>query len=142
MLFSLRWVFRTISDTVETAKELSFSPRRALDDKFFSSTYWHWQHRYLIDTVKQFGYPTLFITISSYEWDFPMVINFCLFQDIRQRHKLLSYFNFSRMQVILIIGLFLFVFPYYYIYVIIILPKIRTYNNIYDLDYVDRAAVN
>ena len=66
-------MFRIISGAVESAKKLHCSPSKALDDKFFSSSYWHWQHRYLIDAVKQFGYPTFFITISPYEWDFPMV---------------------------------------------------------------------
>ena len=41
-----------------------------LDSKPFSPEYWKWQHRYLIYAVRQYGYPSLFITISPYEWSF------------------------------------------------------------------------
>ena len=47
------------------------SPNRALEAKSFSSEFWRWQHRYLLDAVAQFGPPSLFITISPYEWSFP-----------------------------------------------------------------------
>ena len=48
------------------------SPARALDSKPFSQTYWEFQHSYLVDAVRQFGFPDIFITISPYEWTFPM----------------------------------------------------------------------
>lgn len=47
------------------------SPNKALEAKAFSSEFWRWQHRYLLDAVEQFGTPSLFITISPYEWTFP-----------------------------------------------------------------------
>ena len=45
---------------------------RSLADKAFSPAYWQWQHRYLLDVVRQKGYPPLFITISSSEWTFTL----------------------------------------------------------------------
>ena len=39
--------------------------------KMFSHQYWTNQHRYLIDAVRQFGFPSMFITISPFEWTFP-----------------------------------------------------------------------
>lgn len=33
--------------------------------------FWRWQHRLLIDAVRQFGYPSIFVTISPFEWSFP-----------------------------------------------------------------------
>jgi hypothetical protein len=47
------------------------SPARALDCKVFFAGYWKKQHWLLIDAVRQFGYPDLFITLSPYEWTFP-----------------------------------------------------------------------
>ena len=37
----------------------------------FSPEYWHERHAALVDTVKQLGLPTAFITIAPYEWSFP-----------------------------------------------------------------------
>ena len=37
----------------------------------FSIEYWRWHHRFLQDAVQQYGYPTLFITLSPFEWTFP-----------------------------------------------------------------------
>ena len=39
--------------------------------KTFSLVYWRWHHRYLMDAIRQYGYPDVFITISPYEWTFP-----------------------------------------------------------------------
>ena len=47
------------------------SPARALEAKTFSTGYWQWQHRFLLDALRQFGYPSVFLTISPYEWTFP-----------------------------------------------------------------------
>ena len=37
----------------------------------FSKTFSQHQHLFLIDAVHQYGFPSLFITISPYEWTFP-----------------------------------------------------------------------
>ena len=47
------------------------SPARALNAKTFSAGYWKTQHRLLVDAVRQFGYPSVFVTINPYEWTFP-----------------------------------------------------------------------
>lgn len=65
------WVFKTVSGAITTARKRYCSPAKALEHKTFSQEYWKWQHRALIDAVKQFGYPSLFITISPSEWSFP-----------------------------------------------------------------------
>ena len=66
-----KWLFKTISAAVNVGKRMKTSPARALETKHFSSSYWQWQHYFLQDAVLQFGYPTFFLTISPYEWDFP-----------------------------------------------------------------------
>ena len=66
-----RWLYKTISGAVSVGKGFTCSPLRALEDKHFTAGYWKWQNRYLVDACLQFGYPTLFITMSPYEWDFP-----------------------------------------------------------------------
>jgi hypothetical protein len=48
------WLFKTVSGAITTAE------------------FWKWQHHYLIDAVRQFSFPTLFITISPSEWSFPL----------------------------------------------------------------------
>ena len=47
------------------------SPNEALEAKSFSTEYWRWQHRFLLDAVIQYGRPSLFLTITPYEWTFP-----------------------------------------------------------------------
>ncbi|KAJ7359040.1 hypothetical protein OS493_019947 [Desmophyllum pertusum] len=66
-----RWLFKTITGAINTARQSHCSPARALEDKSFSYQYWQWQHRVLIDAVHQFGYPSFFVTISPFEWTFP-----------------------------------------------------------------------
>ncbi len=66
-----RWLFKTVSGAVNTARFLRCSPAHALETKTFSATYWQWQHRYVLDAVDQFGLPDVFITISPFEWSFP-----------------------------------------------------------------------
>ena len=66
-----RWLYKTVSGAINTARVLKCSPARSLDTKSFSATYWQWQHRYLLDAVDQFGLPDIFITLSPYEWSFP-----------------------------------------------------------------------
>ncbi len=66
-----RWVYRTVSGAINTARILKCSPARSLDSKTFSPTYWQWQHRFILDAVNQFGLPDVFITLSPYEWSFP-----------------------------------------------------------------------
>lgn len=66
------WLFKTVSGAITTARKTHCSPARSLEGKPFSSEFWKWQHRYLCDAVKQFGFPHLFITISPSEWSFPV----------------------------------------------------------------------
>ena len=55
----------------DSSKVSGCSPNRSLGNKSFSRTYWQHQNLYLIDAVRQFGYPSFFITISPYEWTLP-----------------------------------------------------------------------
>lgn len=66
-----RWLFKTITGAVTVGHRMKTSPARALETKAFCSEYWRWQHRFLQDAVFQLGNPSLFLTISPYEWDFP-----------------------------------------------------------------------
>ena len=66
-----RWLFKTVTGAINSARVLKCSPLRALDTKTFSPGYWQWQHRFLLDAVSQFGLPSMFLTISPYEWTFP-----------------------------------------------------------------------
>lgn len=66
-----RWLFKTITGAVNASKASGCSPNRSLETKSFSKTFWHHQNLYLIDAVRQYGYPSFFITISPYEWTFP-----------------------------------------------------------------------
>ena len=65
------WLWQTVSGAIACARKLKCSPNKALEAKTFSSEYWKWQHRYLMDVVEQFGPPSLFVTISPFEWTFP-----------------------------------------------------------------------
>ena len=71
-----RWLFKTITGAINSSKVSGCSPNRGLQDKLFSATYWQWQHLVLIDAVRQYGFPSFFITISPYEWTFPVAC-FC-----------------------------------------------------------------
>ena len=45
--------------------------RTSMQQYSFSPEFWHTHHAALVDLVKQIGFPTLFLTISPYEWSFP-----------------------------------------------------------------------
>ena len=67
-----RWMYKTVTGALNSSRGVHGSCSQyqmisALDSKPFSSDYWKWHHRYLIDAVRQYGYPSLFITISPYE---------------------------------------------------------------------------
>ena len=66
------WLFKTVSSALTCGRFRMCSPARSLEAKPFSVGYWKWQHRYLLDAVNQFGAPTAFLTISPYEWFFPV----------------------------------------------------------------------
>ena len=66
-----RWLFKTITGAVNASKASGYSPNRSLENKSFSKTFWQHQNLYLIDAVRQYGYPSFFITISLYERTFP-----------------------------------------------------------------------
>lgn len=80
-----RWLFKTITGAINSSRASGCSPNAALQHKSFSATYWQWQHLYLLDAVKQYGFPSLFLTISPYEWTFPWPQ---FLEDIRQEHCL------------------------------------------------------
>ena len=66
-----RWLFKTITGAINASKFSGCSPNSALQEISFSATFWRWQHLYLLDAVRQFGFPSFFLTISPYEWTFP-----------------------------------------------------------------------
>ena len=66
-----RWLFTTVSGAISSSRDFDTSPATSLSIKTFSIEYWKWHHRYIIDAVRQLGYPDVFITISPYEWTFP-----------------------------------------------------------------------
>ena len=66
-----RWLFKTITGAVNASKASGCSPNHSLENKSFSKTFWQLQNLYLIDAVRQYSYPSFFITISPYEWTFP-----------------------------------------------------------------------
>ena len=66
-----RWLFKTITVAVNASKASGCSRNRSLENKSFSKTFWVHQHLFLIDAVHQYGFPSVFITISPYEWTFP-----------------------------------------------------------------------
>ena len=65
------WIFKSVSGAISSARRMKCSPATSLNSKTFSAGYWRTQHRHLIDAVMQFGYPSVFVTISPYEWTFP-----------------------------------------------------------------------
>ena len=65
------WLWQTVSGAIACARKMKCSPNKALEAKTFSTEYWRWRHRFLMDATLQFGTPSLFITISPYEWTFP-----------------------------------------------------------------------
>ena len=91
MQFSFdRWLYKTITGAIHSSRKFhgqvsQYQILSALDSKPFSTEYWKWQHRYLIDAVRQFGFPTLFITISPYEWSYTRPV---WLQDIITRNNL------------------------------------------------------
>lgn len=66
-----RWLFNTVSGAISSSRKFGTSAAASLSTKTFSTEYWRWQHRFLMDAVRQYGYPDIFITISPYEWTFP-----------------------------------------------------------------------
>ena len=64
------WLWQTVGGAIACARKMKCSPNKALEAKTFSTEYWRWQHRFLMDATLQFGNPSLFITISPFEWTF------------------------------------------------------------------------
>ena len=62
-----RWLFKTITRAINSSRASGCSPNAALQQKSFSATYWQWQHLYLLDAVRQYGFPSFFITISPHK---------------------------------------------------------------------------
>lgn len=63
-----RWLFKIITGAINASKASGCSPNRSLENESFSKIFWQHQNLFLIDAVHQFGFPSLFITISPYEW--------------------------------------------------------------------------
>ena len=63
--------FSINSGAVELGKKYHCTPLQSLDYKEFSTGYWQRYYGFLLDAVRQFGYPFLLITISPSEWSFP-----------------------------------------------------------------------
>ena len=75
-----RWLFKTVSGAVNSGRYRNCSPLKSLENKWFTAGYWRWQNRYLNDATLQFGQPSLFITLSPHESDFPQpdfLVKFC-----------------------------------------------------------------
>ena len=66
-------LFKTVSGAVSVRRNWFCSPAKSLETKSFSTEYWRWQLRFLLDAVRQFGPPSAFITISPLEWSFPFL---------------------------------------------------------------------
>ena len=76
-----RWLCKTVTGAINTARRLKYSPARALDTKTFSSTYWQWQHRYILDAIRsarRFHHHVF----RPFKWSFPFPQ---WLQDIRQK---------------------------------------------------------
>lgn len=78
-----RWLFKTITGAINSSKQSGCFPNRSLENKTFSRTFWQHQNLYLIDAVRQYGYPCFFLTISPYEWTFPFPP---FIQELRDRY--------------------------------------------------------
>ena len=63
-----RWIYQTITGTIESCKSFNVSAATALDSKPICHSYWRWQHSLLLDTVDRLGFPSLFVTITADEW--------------------------------------------------------------------------
>ena len=68
------WLFKTVSGALTSSRFRMCSPARSLEAKLFLVEYWKWQRQFLLDAVNQFGPPSIFLTISPYEWSFPVPI--------------------------------------------------------------------
>lgn len=77
------WLFKTITGGVNSSKAAGCSPNRSLENKTFSRTFWQHQHLYLLDAVRQCGFPSFFLTVSPYEWTFPFP---SFMQELRERY--------------------------------------------------------
>ena len=62
------WLWSSLGAKKNTMKA---PMRMALAGQSFSPEYWKVHHAGLVDMAKQLGHPTLFVTISPYEWTFP-----------------------------------------------------------------------
>ena len=53
------WLWQTVGGAIPQGTKMKCTPNKALKSKTFSTEYWRWQHRYLMDAVKEFGHPDL-----------------------------------------------------------------------------------
>ena len=79
------WLFKTVTGAINASKASGCSPNCGLQQKSFSATFWRWQHLLLVDAVRQYGFPSFFLTISPYEWTFPWP---GFIEKIREQHCL------------------------------------------------------
>ena len=70
-----------MSGVVESGKRYHCTPRHSLENKSFSASKWEYEHLFLIDATRQFQEPSLFITLTVGEWNFPK----CKWMDMRSK---------------------------------------------------------
>lgn len=78
-----RWLFKTVTGAINSSRASGCSPNCGLQHKSFSATLWQWQHLLLVDAIRQYGFPSFFITVSPYELTFPWP---GFIEEIRQQH--------------------------------------------------------
>ena len=86
-----RWLYKTVCGAVESGKKFKCSARQSLETKSFSSSKWEYEHLFLIDATRQFGDPSIFLTISVAEWKFPK----CTWLDKRARMTSANFQNIA-----------------------------------------------
>jgi len=60
------WLFRILIGAIDSAQASGCSSATSLEANTFGSGYWRTQQALLIDAVRQFGYPSFFVTISPF----------------------------------------------------------------------------
>ena len=68
-----RYLYKTVSGAIETARQQHVSPNAALENKQFHCTYWANLLNALLDATdpERLGHPDMFVTMSPYEWTWP-----------------------------------------------------------------------
>ena len=67
-----RYVFKATQQKGGYARKHNVATNFAMDTKHWSQAYWRNHHLVVLDVVRQWGMPHLFLTVSPYEWSFPL----------------------------------------------------------------------